>query len=617
MLLKKYFFIIILCLVSFSVLAESGIYVGGYFRRDSAVTVPTLKSSGFTYVILFNITVEANGDLTSDNILVCSDGEYVFDKRHPNYVQDVTSLKRGFTSIRRIETCIGGWGSNSYTNIKTLIQNQGVGSETVLFRNFKALKEAIPAIDAINNDDEHTYDVATATAFHIMLYDIGFNTTIAPYTRKSFWQSLVTDVQNQRPGAITQMYLQCYDGGASNNPIDWYMGDIPLHAGMLHFDSAEKINTQMSKWKSESNVSGGFLWVYNANDFNLQEHADAINTVFGGGEVVNMDEMRPCITVFSEKNFAGKSVSFQPGEYSNYAIECQNFNPTEIQSVKVNDGFKMELYKNPDNTGESILINSDIGDLSDIAVNYNTYSWTVTPNGDKSIANKIYHLQNKESELFVSLSQKNNLNNTLIQQKNYESDESQQWQFAHLGNGLYRIINRFSKKTLQIQGESTVDGAYIEQGTYQEKDNQKFIVIYDSENAAYKIKSLQSLKYLSIEKNNESEQGANIVQDNTQSISYLWNLNTTESTQLNNLRLSDAISVYPTFATDILYIDSRSYSITDITISDLHGRIIRKEKSNQNRITIADLDANIYFIFISLEGIEKPVVSKFIKQRSH
>ena len=73
--------------------AQSGIYVGGHFRRERDHTVTDLKASGFQFVILFNITVEANGDLTSDSELICTNGSYVFGNVQPNYINDVNSLK--------------------------------------------------------------------------------------------------------------------------------------------------------------------------------------------------------------------------------------------------------------------------------------------------------------------------------------------------------------------------------------------------------------------------------------------------------------------------------------------------------------------------------------------
>ncbi|MBP3229278.1 MAG: hypothetical protein J6M40_00860 [Prevotella sp.] len=44
----------------------SGVYVGGHIRRERPATITTLKNSGFTYVILFNVSVEADGTLTTD-----------------------------------------------------------------------------------------------------------------------------------------------------------------------------------------------------------------------------------------------------------------------------------------------------------------------------------------------------------------------------------------------------------------------------------------------------------------------------------------------------------------------------------------------------------------------
>ena len=146
--------------LSLTVFANSGIYVGGHFRRDRTVTVPTLKASGFTYVILFNIQVEPNGDLTTDGETICRDGKYVFGNTQPHYVDDVNALRQGMTSIRRVESCIGGWGSKSYDNIKALVIAQGTGPTSILYKNFKALKDTLPVIEAINNDDEHTYNVA-------------------------------------------------------------------------------------------------------------------------------------------------------------------------------------------------------------------------------------------------------------------------------------------------------------------------------------------------------------------------------------------------------------------------------------------------------------------------
>ena len=95
-----------------------------------------------------------------------------------------------------------------------------------MYKNFKALKNAIPEIDAVNNDDEHCYDVATAVKFHQMMYELGYKTTIAPYTNRSFWENLVSQLGDR----CDRVLIQCYDGGAGNNPSDWHLGNGAVHA---------------------------------------------------------------------------------------------------------------------------------------------------------------------------------------------------------------------------------------------------------------------------------------------------------------------------------------------------------------------------------------------------
>lgn len=53
---------------------STGVYVGGHIRRERPGTITTLKHSGFTYVILFNVNVESDGTLTTDGETICRDG---------------------------------------------------------------------------------------------------------------------------------------------------------------------------------------------------------------------------------------------------------------------------------------------------------------------------------------------------------------------------------------------------------------------------------------------------------------------------------------------------------------------------------------------------------------
>lgn len=594
-------------LLALSVFAQSGIYVGGHFRRDRTVTVPTLKASGFTYVILFNIKVEPNGDLTTDGETICSNGVYVFGNTQPHYVEDVKALRQGMTSVRRVESCIGGWLSPSYSNIKTLVNTQGTGSTSILYKNFKALKDTLPIIEAINNDDEATYDVATATSFHVMLYDLGFKTTLAPYTNKSFWQSLATNVNTQRPGAVDRIDLQCYDGGAGNNPNNWNINNIKMHGGMTHFNSSATITSQMSTWKNNSAIVGGFLWVYNANDFNLKTYAAAITSVFGGGDVANVDKMKPHVTVYSEKNFSGKIVNFEAGKHTKAGIVAQEFPDLSLKAIKLSPGFKIELYSTTDCTGEFFTVTNNVSDLNAVHT-ASVNSWIVRPMGDATFASKKIFLRNRKSGLYMTLASDSYDVGITVQQKAFVGTNNQKWLFAHLGDGVYRIKNMFSNKSIQVKDAADTDNALFTQDVYAGLLSHKFMLIESESAGFYKLIPLNSLKYVGIA--NEAV-NSNLIQSSTVSQETDWELIDESAAGLGSVPETE-IRIYPNPVSDQLYIDN-DLDIERIIIVDINGRKLLIQNGRTNSINVSGLSKGIYFMNIYIEGRIIPTVLKFVR----
>jgi len=598
----------LLLLLSFTLLAQSGIYVGGHFRRDRTVTVPTLKASGFTYVILFNIKVESNGDLTTDGETICSNGVYVFGNTQPHYVEDVKALRQGMTSVRRVESCIGGWLSPSYDNIKALVNSQGTGITSILYENFKALKDTLPVIDAINNDDEATYDVSTATAFHVMLFDLGFKTTLAPYTNKSFWQSLATNVNSQRPGAVDRIDLQCYEGGANNNPKDWNINNIKMHAGMLHFNSTATITSTMTTWKNNSAVVGGFLWVYNDNDFNLKTYASAITSVFGGGEVANVDKMKPHVTVYSDKNFMGKAVNFEVGKYIKAAIEAQEFPDLSLNAIKLSPNFKIELYNTTDCTGESFTVTENLSDLKAIHATP-VKSWVVRTMGDASFANKKVFLRNRKSGLYMTLASDSYDVGITLQQKTYVGTNNQKWLFAHLGDGSYRIKNMYSNKSVQVKDATDADNALFVQDIYSGLLNQKFMVRASESSGYHKLIPLNSQKYVGVENENVN---SDLIQSSLISQETDWELIDESAAGIENTSESK-ILIYPNPVTNQLFIDNNLLNIKRIIIVDVNGREILMQDGNSNRVDVSTLSEGMYFVNVFFEGQNSPEILKLVK----
>jgi len=618
---KRLITIFLFTLICSSILAESGIYVGGYFRRQRTVAVPTLKASGFTTVILFNIEVQPNGDLTADQELICSNGEYVFDKLEPYYIDDVNALVTGKTSINRVEACVGGWTDQSYSRIKTLIASGGASENSILYKNFKALKEAIPVIEAINNDDEGSYDVSSAVQFHIMLYDIGFKTTTAPYTQKTFWQNFVTQINNARPGAVDRIYLQCYSGGAGNvgNPDAWKVGNVPLYAGLLNSGAnytVANVNTQMNAWKNSSSVCGGFLWVYNDNTVNLKNYANAINVVFGGGEVVNRDKLKPHVTLYSEKNYGETSADFEIGKYSAYAISIQNFSIQSLSSVKVFDGFKLLLYKNDYQAGEYITIKGEVPDISQLDGAGAFSSIAVVADNDMSFKGKDVCIQNSKSNLYLCLAE-NKINAGIgIVQKEYQNNMYEQWTLKLSEDSCsYYFVQKRTGRSLQVVDGSIEDEPALEQAVGVQEMNQKFIVVPCENASCYKIISLYSLTYLGIEKGKEEDVDASVVQKsdkNDESTDWIF-LDPNAISGIIENKIAMPYSVSPNPATDFLYIKNESVPIRYIKISSLRGEEIAYPKLDRNKIDISNLPKGIYFLYILPENTIKPVICKFIK----
>ncbi|SFR05175.1 hypothetical protein SAMN04488564_102711 [Lentzea waywayandensis] len=243
---------------------RSAVFGGGPFYADGQAVMNTLRSSGFTTVILWSIHVHPNGDLYYNDVLLVRNGRYVGDAGWPARLR---TLKQAPTSVNRIEVSVGSWGVRDWENIAALISSGGTGSSSILYRNFQALKTATGA-DAINNDDESFYQVAPTAAFARMAAGLGYSKfTFAPYTNQSFWASLKSNLGS----LVDRVYLQGYAGGAGNNPATWNRalgmtvdpGLWSKHgSGCSAGDSPATVQSKMRSWKTSAGITGGFMWLY-------------------------------------------------------------------------------------------------------------------------------------------------------------------------------------------------------------------------------------------------------------------------------------------------------------------------------------------------------------------
>lgn len=267
----------------------SAVYGGGGIYNGRDYSVKELKQSGLNTVIIWTIHIDEHGNLNFNvEFPLVTDGVYIGDQTHPEFRSDIKELKSAASSIKRIEFGLSAWGSPTYKHIKALIEAEGTGPSSRLYKNFKALIEAIPEIDAFNNDDEVTYDVASAVAFHSMLFELGVKTTGVPYKNAAtYWQPFTDQMLSANPGSVDLMYLQVYAGGAGNNPCDskWQDLGVPIVPGLWAKGSsdgnkdAQQIKSDLRSWSEGCPIKGGFLWLYDDFDNSklVSEYAAAIN----------------------------------------------------------------------------------------------------------------------------------------------------------------------------------------------------------------------------------------------------------------------------------------------------------------------------------------------------
>jgi hypothetical protein len=217
-------------------------------------TTPSMafdKASGFTTLITFAMHVNPDGTLLIAGV-ACTNGVYVGPT---NWGSLVATLKTPPTTVSRYEVCIGGYGDTSYANIQSLVNSQGTGPGSILYKNFQALKNAVPGIDAINDDDEQTYDLNSSTSFANMLGGLGYKFTMVPYENQSFWVNLKNSITN-----CDYIYLQCYEGGAGNDPGQW---DAAFGNGVVVVPGQESNTANSTNWHNwflETGVEGGFYY---------------------------------------------------------------------------------------------------------------------------------------------------------------------------------------------------------------------------------------------------------------------------------------------------------------------------------------------------------------------
>jgi hypothetical protein len=246
-----------------------------YLFKDVMVSNTTaIATSGFNSLIMFGVGILPNGDIMyysntagSKDVLVASGGAYTGGNALAQKVRSFKTLSG--STVNRIEICMNS------VNMRELMASPGPSSSTNIYRNFAALKAAWN-LDAVNNNDEALYHVPSTVTFAKMIGAIGYKYTLCPYTNINFWTSLRSQVNTGGSQLIDRAYLQCYDGGAGNNPASWQtqlgMRVVPLvwvtnDAKPVYGQTAAQARAKFNSWKAQATLAGGGYW----NEYDIEK----------------------------------------------------------------------------------------------------------------------------------------------------------------------------------------------------------------------------------------------------------------------------------------------------------------------------------------------------------
>lgn len=244
----------------------TGVFGGGPLyitSKGASANITELQNSGFTEVIVWSVEVKPNGDLNlNGEFPLTSGGVYVGGQTYPDFASDMARLKQG--KVRRVTFSIGSSNFGDWQDITALVRSQGTGPDSILYKTFAALKAAIPAIDAIDFDDENSFDLATTVKFGVMLGKLGYHVMPDPYFNAPYWTQVVSQINAKRPGTVDGVHLQTYAGGNGNNPCQgWDFGDVPVFPYVWDRNKTpQQTQQQMDAWHTQCGITGGGLWLY-------------------------------------------------------------------------------------------------------------------------------------------------------------------------------------------------------------------------------------------------------------------------------------------------------------------------------------------------------------------
>lgn len=276
------------------------LYGSGLFNQTDpsppyAEQITQLTTGGFTTAILWSIHVHPNGDFYYNNTLMVSGGVL---KLGSDFADNVNALVAG--GVKEILLSVGAWSTtDDFVNLQATWDTAGA-------QNLGALSAAFP-VTAVDFDYESQTGYTDPEAKMIVdltlkVSSLGMGVTYCPYTAPDFWTGCLEQSyqQNGNVQPVLWMNLQCYAGGAGNDPTDWITAVENANAGVAdagafivpgYWVAGGDGSTCPSELQSTfegfqgTGINGGFLW----NSGDLFQYESTSSGSCGGASTYPVD----------------------------------------------------------------------------------------------------------------------------------------------------------------------------------------------------------------------------------------------------------------------------------------------------------------------------------------
>jgi hypothetical protein len=435
---------LLLCSAYADAAAVKGLYVGNDFYAPNESTQNAARASGFTRLFLSFFHVDEHGDVTYNNTPVVRNGLYVGDA---SWGTKLAALRKQPTSIDRLELAFGGGQEDaSFANIRNLLAAQGTSSNSILYKDFLALKEATGA-DAIQLIDERTYNTSSTVALGKIVTALDMKVTFRAYTNQNFW----ANVKSQLGDHADTLYLVCYGDGTNNDVSSWTrtFGGSAIYPGLWgNTDTSASAMLKMRTWRQTLGINGGFIWLNGFMPDDAGKWAGALS--YGLDSIATLRVVN--------KN-SGKSLNLVDGSTTNGSA---------INQSAYAAGNNQRWILVPTEKGDHFKIISWVsGKCASIAFDSSMAGaqvWTWDDNNDPSqqfdlmdAGNGWFEIKNVRSGLVLEIAGGSTADNAIIQQNVDTGAASQMWRFYPYQPGLLAFEN-FDYPAGALSGQNGGEG---------------------------------------------------------------------------------------------------------------------------------------------------------------